>query len=112
MKSVFAMAPVILGLVFGLGLQESIGAILLGITGLIVDNFLLWLRVEFLRRVGTSIRPVLVIGGFYLRVINVAIFLLVGAWWLVSGVQPLFHWIIITIPLWNLLSAAKISGQY
>lgn len=111
MKLLFAIALVILGIVFGFGLQKSTGAVLLGITVLIADNFFLWLRVRFFRSIGTRLSSVLVIGGFYFRIINVLIFLSVGAWWLASGVQPLFHWIILTIPLWNLLSAIKITGQ-
>lgn len=98
-------------LAFGLNLRELTGAIMLGITVLIFDCGFLWLRTQVLSRIGTSIKWTMILGGFFLRIVNIAFFLFVGARLLVPSVQPVFHWILVTIPIWNLLGAIRLSDQ-
>lgn len=108
---VFAIAAVITALVFGFNLRGLTGAIMLGITVLIIDHTCLWLRIRLLRRTGTSINLVAIMAGFIFRIINIAVFLLIGAWWLVPAAHPVLHWILIIMPFWNLLGAVKLFNK-
>lgn len=94
------------GLVFTLNLKGMSGAGILGLTVIIVDCAGLRLRFRSIGKTGTSLKLAAVIGGLFFRIFNLAVFLGVGSWWLVSAAQPLFHGIIMTIPIWNLLAAA------
>lgn len=95
-----------LSLIFGLALKGITGALLLGLTVLIVDYAVLRLRFRSLRKTGTSLNLAAVIGGFFFRIVNLVLFLGVGAYWLVPAVQPLFQGIVLTIPIWSLVAAA------
>jgi hypothetical protein len=101
-----ALVPIGWGLVFTLNLTGTTGAWILGLTVIIVDCAALRLRFSSIRKTGTSLKPAAVIGGLLFRILNLTVFLGLGSWWLVSAAQPLFHVIILTIPIWNLLAAA------
>ncbi len=101
-----ALAGVNLALVFGFSLKGVTGALILGLTVLITDYTGLGLRFGALRKTGTSLKLAAVIAGFFFRIINLVVFLRAGSWWLIPAAQPLFHGLIITIPVWTLLAAA------
>ncbi len=108
---VLCMSAVNLGLVYVFNLRGLAGAFLLGISVILVDYNCLWIRLRLLQKTRTSIKMAIVTSGFFYRILNIIIFLLIGAWWLGSTAQHLFHWIIITIPFWNLLGSIKLSNQ-
>ncbi|MGE5607340.1 MAG: hypothetical protein ACM3YE_16820 [Bacteroidota bacterium] len=101
-----ALACLNLGLIFGFALKGITGALLLGLTVLIVDYAGLRLRFGSLRKTGTSLKSYAVIGGFFFRIANLVLFLGVGSQWLIPAAQPFFQGMILTIPVWNLLAAA------
>lgn len=107
----FASMIIILGLVFGLNLRGLAGALALGITVLTIDYGCLRLRIRLLRKNGTSLKLFTIVGVFLFRLLNIVVFLMVGSWWLVPATHQLFYWILITIPIWNLLGAFKMAHQ-
>ena len=95
-----------LGLVFGLNLQGITAAFILGAMVLLVDYACLRMRLRLLQKTGTSLKLAAVISGFFFRIINLAVFLAIGFWWLSPAPLVIFQGIIITVPIWNLLAAA------
>lgn len=104
-----ALTTIMLGTVFGLKLHGLAGALILGVTVVIIDYTCIRWRFHFFQKCGTSLKLAVVIGGLSLRLINLVFFLRLGSWWLVPTIQHFLHWIMITIPLWNLLTALHIS---
>jgi len=105
------MAIIIPFMLFLLKLRGMAGALILGITVLIVDYVCLRLRINLLRSSRTGLKSAAIIGGFLARLINIVGFMLIGGWWLVPTAHWLFCWILITIPLWNLLSAIRLADR-
>jgi hypothetical protein len=95
-----------LALVFGFELKGFSGALVLGLTVVIIDYAVLRLRFHSLGKTGTVPNSAVVIGGFFARILNLVILLRVGAWWLIPAARSFFYGTVITIPVWNLLTAA------
>ncbi len=100
-----------LAMVFGLNPRGISGAFALGLTALMIDYGCQWFRVRLLQGGGTSLKLFTIVGLFLFRLLNIVVFLALGAWWLSPDARQLFHWTLITMPLWNLLGAVKLSKQ-
>lgn len=108
---VLIISAVLTALTFVFNLRGLTGAIMLGLTVLLIDHYCSWLRILMFGN-GISIKATAIIGGFLFRIINVALFILVGTQWLTPNSQHVFYWILITIPVWNLLSAYPLAIAY
>lgn len=108
---IFTIAPIMLAVLFGFNLRGLSGAFILGVTVLIIDYGCLRLRINLLRRNGTSFKLAAIVGGFLSRFLNIVILMSLGVWWLVPAAHYLFYWILITIPIWNLLDAIRLTDQ-
>jgi hypothetical protein len=108
---VLIISAVLTALTFGLNLQGLTGAIMLGLTVLIIDHYCSWLRILIFGN-KLNIKVTTIIGGFFFRIINVALFILIGTQWLIPNSRRVFYWIVITIPVWNLLSAYRLAERF
>lgn len=108
---VLIISAMLTALTFGLNLRGLTGAIMLGLTVLIIDHYCSWLRILIFGN-RLNIKVTTIIGGFFFRIINVALFILIGTQWLIPNSRRVFYWIVITIPVWNLLSAYRLAERF
>ena len=97
--------------IFSARIQGYLGAILLGISTLGMDFIWQWLRAKLMQHKKTSILILGIFGGMLVRIFSVLAFLQIGKTWL----DPKhFYWLVIivlTIPIWSIVSAHRLKNE-
>lgn len=77
----------------------------LGLTAIGVDFYWFWLRTFLVRKAGTGFVPLMITGGFLIRILSLVAFIKLADYWLSPDAFRNFALMVLTIPIWNLLEA-------
>jgi hypothetical protein len=105
MKSFFTAIMIGLFVVFLVPARGITGAVILGLAALAFDWFWQWLRLKQVGKHANRVTGLLIMSFFFLRLLNVFVFIKIGSIHLSQEGFTLFSAFLLCIPIVNLIAA-------